>query len=150
MQRKRDRSLRATNPDNYNENGTIKSGKKQWVFSAQYRALKAVLAELKRVLAATRKRSHGKPANEILKLGTNIKTEKLSYEAFQRTFGKSVSRRAPGMFILMLRRKAENAGGQIIEFPTRSTKLSMTCHCGEVKKKPLSKRQHVCTCGADA
>ncbi len=131
VQRKRDRSLRATNPDNYNENGTIKSGKKQWVFSAQYRALKAVLAELKRVLAATRKRSHGKPANEILKLGTNIKTEKLSYEAFQRTFGKSVSRRAPCM--LMLRRKAENAGGQIIEFPTQSTKLSKTCHCGEVK-----------------
>ena len=42
VQRKMDRSLRATNPDNYNENGTIKSGKKQWVFSAQYRALSCV------------------------------------------------------------------------------------------------------------
>jgi putative transposase len=40
VQRKMDRSLRATNPDNYNENGTIKSGKKQRVFSAQYRVLK--------------------------------------------------------------------------------------------------------------
>ncbi len=109
-----------------------------------------MLAELKRVLAATRKRSHGKPATEILKLGTNIKTEKLSYEAFQGTFGKSVSKSAPGMFFLMLRRKAENAGGQIIEFPTQSTKLSETCHCGEVKKKFLSKRQHVCACGVDA
>jgi putative transposase len=145
-----DRSLRATNPDNYNENVTIKSGKKHWVFSAQYRALKAMLTELQRVLAATRKRSHGKLANEILKLGTDIKTEKLSYEAFQRIFGKSVSRRAPGMFMVMLRHKAENAGGRIIEFPTRSTKLSETCHCGEVTKKPLSKRQHVCACGADA
>jgi putative transposase len=91
MKRKMDRSLRATNLDNYNENGTIKFGKKQWVFSAQYRALKAELTELQRVLAATRKRFHGKLANEILKLGTNIKAEKLSYEAFQRTFGKSVS-----------------------------------------------------------
>jgi putative transposase len=65
------------------------SGKKQWVFSAQYRALKVELADLQRVLAATRKRSHGKLANEILKLGTNIKAEKLSYKAFQRPFGKS-------------------------------------------------------------
>jgi putative transposase len=139
-----DRSPRATNPDNYNENGTIKYGKKQWVFSTQYRALKAELAELQRVLATTRKRSHGKLANEILKLGTNIKTKKLSYEAFQRTFGKSVLRRAPGLFMVMLRRKAENAGGQIIEFPTQITKLSEICHCGEVKKKPLLQRQHIC------
>jgi putative transposase len=108
------------------------------------------LAELQLVLAATRKQSHGKLANEILKLGTDIKTEKLSYGAFQRTFGKSVSRRAPGMFMVMLRRKAENAGGRIIEFPARSTKLSETCHCGEVTKKPISKRQNVCAYGADA
>jgi putative transposase len=35
-------------------------------------------------------------------------------------------------------------------YPTQSTKLSETCHCGEVKKNPLSKRQHVCACGVDA
>jgi hypothetical protein len=41
-----DRSLRATNLDNYNANGTIKTGKRQWVFSTQYCALNAELAEL--------------------------------------------------------------------------------------------------------
>jgi putative transposase len=54
------------------------------------------------------------------------------------------------MFISMLRRKAENAGGQVTEFSTRSTKLSQTCHCGEVKKKPLSQRWHACKCGVTA
>ena len=150
IQRKMARSLISTNPDNYNENGTVKPGKKQWVFSTQYLALKAELAELQRVLAETRKRAHGVLANKILELGTNIKTEKLSYKAFQKLFGKSVSRRAPGMFISMLRRKAENAGGKVTEFSTKSTKLSQTCHCGEMKKKPLSQRQHSCKCGVTA
>jgi len=37
------------------------------------------------------------------------------------------------------------------EFPTRSTKLSRTCHCGSVYKKPLSQRWHRCShCGASA
>ena len=153
VQRKMARSLRAANPDNYNEDGTTKTGagkgKKRWIFSAQYRALKAELAELQRVLAETRKRAHGTLANEILKLGTDIKTEKLSYRAFQKLYGKSISRRAPGMFISMLRRKAENAGGKVTEFSTRSTKLSETCHCGEVAKKPLSHRWHDCNCGVN-
>ena len=153
VQRKMARSLRATNPDNYNEDGTTKTGagkgKKRWILSAKYIALKAELAELQRVLAETRKRAHGKLANKILKLGTNIKTEKLSYKAFQKLYGKSISRRAPGMFISMLRRKAENAGGKVTEFSTRSTKLSETCHCGEVAKKLLSQRWHACSCGVN-
>jgi putative transposase len=66
VQHKMDRSIRATNPSNYNEDGTIKTGKKQWVLSTQYRALKTELAELQRVLAETRKRSHGKLVNKIL------------------------------------------------------------------------------------
>ncbi len=154
VKRKMDRSLRATNLDNYNDDGTTKTGagkgKKRWIFSAKYVALKAELAELQRVLAETRKRAHGKLANEILKLGTNIKTEKLLYIAFQKLYGKSISRRAPGMFISMLRRKAENAGGKVTEFSTRSTKLSQTCHCGAVAKKPLSQRWHACSCGASS
>ena len=56
--------------------------------------------------------------------------------------------RAPGMFVSMLRRKAESAGGKVEEFPTRTTALSQTCHgCGTVEKKPLSLRVHQCECG---
>src|SRR5271169_400113 len=61
--RKMDRSLRVTNPSNFNEAGTIKTGKKQWVLSTRYRTLKTELSDLQRVLAETRKRSHGKLVN---------------------------------------------------------------------------------------
>jgi hypothetical protein len=56
--------------------------------------------------------------------------------------------RAPGTFVRHLKRKAESAGASVVEFPTRTTRLSQTCHdCGMVAKKPLSQRWHVCDCG---
>ena len=67
------------------------------------------------------------------------------YRAFQRNFGKSVKDRAPGMFMEIIRRKAENAGGSVLEFSTKTTKLSQYCHkCGKYTKKPLSQRWHTC------
>jgi len=58
--------------------------------------------------------------------------------------------RAPGMFVSMLKRKAVSAGVSVTEFPTRTTKLSQVCLCGQVKKKSLSERWHVCDCGVVA
>jgi len=75
----------------------------------------------------------------------HIKTEKLSYKAFQKMYGKSVQNRAPSMFLEILRRKAENAGGAVTEFQTKTTKLSQYCHkCGKYTKKTLSQRVHTC------
>jgi hypothetical protein len=81
-------------------------------------------------------------------MGKHIKTEKLSYRAFQRQYGRSVGVRAPGVFLSILRRKAESAGGRVIEFPARETKLSQACHgCGTIEKKPLALRVHACEGG---
>jgi hypothetical protein len=100
-------------------------------------------------LAAHRKSLHGKDMNEIMAMGTRIKTEKISYKSWQKNFGKSVQMRAPSMLISNLKRKAENVGGYLIEFPTHSTKLSQMCHiCGNTVKKPLSQRWHIC-CGIE-
>ena len=44
-----DRSRRATNPQNYNPDGTIKKGKKTWKYSNHYKKLKAKHAELCRI-----------------------------------------------------------------------------------------------------
>ncbi|MHA1828613.1 MAG: hypothetical protein ACTSX6_08195 [Candidatus Heimdallarchaeaceae archaeon] len=138
---------RATNPENYNADGTVKKGPKHWNKSQGYQDLRTKLAEADRRLAETRKRSQGQLANEVISLGNVIKTEKLSYKGFQRRWGKAVGSRAPGMFLSMIRRKAESAGGEIVEFPTQSTKLSQTCHCGNTRKKTLSVRWHNCACG---
>ena len=143
LQRKLDRQRRANNPKNYNPDGTIKKGKKTWHESTRYKKTKRKLAELQRKLAAHRKTLHGKLANRILRQGKHIKTEKLSYRAFQKNYGRSVRDRGPGMFMEILRRKAENAGGSVDEFSTRTTKLSQYCHkCKKYTKKPLSQRVH--------
>ncbi|MFQ5616796.1 MAG: zinc ribbon domain-containing protein, partial [Anaerolineales bacterium] len=123
----------------------------RWVVSGRMKRNQEKLAELQRKLAAHRRSLHGALINRILAQGNRIKTEKLSYKAFQQMFGKSVGTRAPGAFMSRLRLKAESAGGTVVEFSTRSTKLSRVCHgCGTLKKKPLSKRWHICDCGVVA
>ncbi|MEW6495350.1 MAG: transposase [Cyanobacteriota bacterium] len=150
LQRKMDRSRRATNPDNFNPNGTVKKGTKQWNNSKTYLKTRSAKANLERKLAAQRKSLHGELVNAILRTGDTIKLEKLSYKAFQKLFGKSVGKRAPGMFVSHLISKAERAGGKVVEMPTVTTKLSQTCHCGRVRKKKLSERVHRCECGVVA
>jgi len=138
--------LRATNPDNYNKNGTVKKGKK-FKKSNRYKTISKNLAETDRILAAHRKSLHGKGINEIIAMGTRIQTEKVSYKGWQKRYGRSINMRAPSMFMNSLKRKAENAGGYLFEFPTQTTKLSQTCHiCEQTVKKRLSKRWHIC-CG---
>ena len=165
IQRKMSRSSRVNNPDNFevdkfkkNSNGRrikklgkCKKGVKNWVGSNKYKAMRAVNAELQRKMAATRKTSHGEFVNKVLSIGNVIKTEKLSYVAFQKNYGKSVGFRAPGLFVEILKRKAASAGGKVIEFNTRTTRLSQSCQCGNQKKKLLKDRWHHCdVCGIKA
>ncbi len=149
LQRKLDRQRRANNPENYNENGTIKKGKKKWKQSNHYKKTCSEIRELDRKTAAQRKSIHGHEQSIILTQGTIIKAEKVPYRAWQKIWGKSVSIRAPSTFMSGLKRKAENAGGSLYLFPTKTTKLSQYCHlCEEYVKKPLSRRWHTC-CGID-
>lgn len=106
------------------------------------------LAEVRRKQAAYRKSLHGQLVHRVLALGDTIQLEKLSYRAFQRQYGKSVTFRGPGLFVAHLRRKAANAGGEVVEFATGPTRLSQTCVCGSIVKKTLAQRWHVCDCGA--
>ena len=144
LQRALDRSRRATNPECFNPDGTWKKGKKQQLFSVRYKKIRSELAEAERILAAERKRSHGELANDILSHGKYVKTEKLSYRSFQKNFGRSVKVKAPGSFMKLLCRKAESAGGKVVELNTRTLKLSQYDHpTGTFEKKPLSQRWHV-------
>jgi hypothetical protein len=151
LQRKLDRQRRANNPQNYDEKGRIKKHSKRrltWKNSNGYLATRRHLAHKERKLAAHRKSLHGRLVHQIIHIGNTIRTEKLSYKAWQKQYGKSVGRNAPGMFIDHLRRTVASTGGTLTEFPTRSTKLSQYCHgCQNYVKKPLSERWHRCACG---
>ena len=151
LQRQIDRQRRANNPQNYNPNGTIRHGPKVWQKSARQRRTESRLIELHRKQAAYRKSLHGQMVHRVLGMGAVIQTEKLSYRALQQRFGRSVGMRAPGAFVVHLKRKAESAGAQVIEFSTHTTRLSQVCHqCGKVVRKPLSQRWHSCNCGVVA
>ena len=131
--------------------GKVKTGAKTWVRSKTYLSLQSQVSRLSKKMQDTRKKAHGKLCNAILRIGTTVKTEKLSYKGFQKMFGKSVGRRAPGTFLEKLRYKAVNAGGEVIEFNTRTTALSQVCQCGAKQKKKLKERWHNCPkCGIKA
>lgn len=160
LQRKQDRQRRANNPAHYNPDGTItlgppaakgggqgQRGKKEWHFSKRYVYTQNQLADLRRQQAAYRKSLHGRKVNQLLRQGNVINLEAISYRSFQRNFGRSVGLRAPGTFVALLRRKAANAGAEVNEFATRTTRLSQSCLCGALQKKELSERWHVCACG---
>jgi hypothetical protein len=150
IQRRLDRQRKANNPQHYNVDGTIKKGKKVWKNSKRYIKTKNELAEMERKLAETRKMLHGWETNRVIERANTVKLEKLSYKAFQKLYGKSVGRKAPSMFVKMLKRKMMAYGGTVQEFSTYSTKLSQTCLCGTIKKKRLKDRWHVCECGIHA
>ena len=137
-----ERSKRATNPQCYNNDGGWKKGAK-FAPSKHCKELRIKSAEINRKLASARKTEHGKLANEIIRHGNIIQTEKISYKSFQKNFGRSVSVRAPGMFINLLKYKAEKAGGELIELNTWLLKMSQYDHTTDsYTKKKLSQRTH--------
>ena len=70
IQRKMDRSRRSTNPNKYNENGTIKKGNRdEWIYSNNYLKAKSKRKELYRKQSEIRKQDHYKMINELLVLG---------------------------------------------------------------------------------
>lgn len=159
LQRKMDRSRRATNPDNFNPDGTIKRGVKlRWVKSKHYLRMEGRVRELERKNADIRKQEHCRMANHILSLGKEIYIEPMEWTALARRaketkkdkngkfarkkrFGKSIANRAPGMFMLLLEQKCKRVGGEYHEVAKWTFKASQFDHVsGEYQKKTLGQR----------
>ena len=129
-----DRSRRATNPKNYNADGTIKKGKKKWTYSRHYKKLKAKHAELCCINATNRQLAINEDVNHLRCLGDTFVTEpknaaRLMKRAKETTvnnkgkinrkkrFGKSVKNRCPGGFQAAVENKFKTSGGTYIEVP---------------------------------
>lgn len=151
LRRRVDRQRRANNPGCFDEKGRWIKGCRADNFSRRMSRSLCQLATVQQQQAAHRKSLHGHLVRELLTIGSDFRMEKLSYFAFQRSFGRSTIARAPGMFVTQLRRKAAEIGATVTEFSPYHTRLSQTCHgCGTVKKKSLSQRVHRCSCGVVA
>lgn len=155
LQHKMQRSQRQANPDNYEpdslgkrgrksiiKKGKPKKGRRQWHKSKRYQKLAASNRELERRKSEYCKSQNRRLVNDILRNGNQIKTEKVSVKAWQKTWGKAISAKSPGFFQSELKRKAENAGGSFVQFSTSKTALSQTHLTGERIKKNLSERVH--------
>src|SRR5260221_20753 len=149
LERQLDRQRRANNPANYDDKGRVKHGKKRWHVSKRQRKVHTRRRDLHRRRAPPRKRSHGQLADRVLALGDTFQLERLSYRAWQRTYGRSVQVCAPGMFVERLSRLAVSAGGTIVAINPWRAKVSQTCHCRHVTAKRLSQRWPICPCGAE-
>lgn len=159
IERAMERSRRATNTDNYNENGTVKKGRRKWTYSERYNKLKAKRKEINRQLAAKRKQSHEILANRILELGDDIKVETMRFQSLQKRakkttrnrkngkinkkkrFGKSIANHAPAKFLTILERKLAYEKKVLHQTDTFDMKASQFNHVtGEYHKKLLSDR----------
>lgn len=144
LQRQMARQLRAANPDNYHSNGTVKKGRRVWVKSNRHIDNENKLKELLRIEAAMRKTAHGRTVNFLLTKSVNWKDDGVSIKWLQSLFGKTISTRAPGMFMSELQRKAERAGGSREVINVRKLKNSQYDHATDTfTKKPLSQRWHI-------
>lgn len=135
------RSLKATNPDNFEASGAIKKGA-VWNCSNRFKKLVNQRNEIFRVETAARKTDHRRIANIIIQMGGTIKCEKNSYQSFQENFGKSVKKHGTGDLIQCLRRKAESAdNADFIELNAYRCRLSQFNHVdGSYIKKSLKQR----------
>lgn len=139
LARKIDRSRRANNPQNFNEDGTIKRGVRLvWNDSKRYKALRREMAELQRRQAAIRKQQHIDRANELLKEGNTFIVENNNISGWtaraketkvndktgkiqkKKRFGKSVANHAPSMFVNILENKVKSLGGQLVKVDTQN------------------------------
>lgn len=109
-----DRSRRAMNPDNYNEDGTIKKGKKTWVLSNRYKKLRTKHTELCRINVTNRHLAIHEDVNELRSLGDVFVTETKNAKKLQKKaktgkrkkrFGRSIKNRCPGYFQSQAKRK---------------------------------------------
>ena len=159
--RKMDRSSRATNPDNYNENGTVKkqgNKKIRWNKSNHYIKYQNKLKELYRKQKDIRKYQHECLANYIISLGNKVYVEKMNFAGLQKRvkitekndkgkykkkkrFGKSIANKAPSMLLTIIDRKLKYFGNKLIEINTFEAKASQFNHFdGTYTKKSLSQR----------
>ena len=159
--RKMDRSRRSVNPNNYNEDGTIKkqgNKKVKWKKSNHYIKYQNDLKELYRKQAAIRKQQHECLANYIISLGNKVYIEKMNFAGLQKRvkntekndkgkfkrkkrFGKSLANKAPSMLLTIINRKLGYYGERLIEIDTFNAKASQFNHFDRTyTKKSLSQR----------
>lgn len=104
---KMDTSRRATNPNNYNEDGTSKekSEIKGWHFSKAYKKYRAELYEIYRKECEEKKLLQEILANEVIASGDVFNCNKMDFKFLQRNLGRKIQSASPAMLKSTIERK---------------------------------------------
>ena len=165
--RRVERSRRAMNPQNYNEDGTIKKGRKTWRYSKNYNRTKYLHANLCRKNAINRRLAINEDVNRLRSIGDVFVTEpknasKLMRRAKKTTvnektgrinrkkrFGKSIRNRCPGYFQARVQKVFEATGGLFVEAPYNYRASQYDHTADDYIKKKLSQRIFKLTDGTE-
>lgn len=148
LQQKLDRSRRASNPKNYNEDGTVKKGRKKWKYTNTYIKTRIKIKSLEYKQATSKKMHHEMLANKILDLGDEVYVEDMDYKELQKKhqkeikgFGRSLENGAPAMLLSIIDRKLGYHGLILNKVSTYHFKASQYDHVkDEFHKKELNER----------
>ncbi len=158
LTRKLERSRRATNPNNYNEDGTISKGKHKWIKSNNYLKNQLKLKDEYRKLSIKRKQEHEILANQIIANGTDIRVEDMNFRNLQKRsnqttkkangkinskkrYGKTIKNRAPSMLLSIIDRKLQYKNSYLKKINTYKVKASQYNPLdGTYKHKKLKER----------
>ena len=166
LHRAMDRSRRAANPQNYNDDGSVKKGRKDWKYSNHYKKLKAKYYELCRINAVNRQLAINEDANHLRSLANTFVTEeknasKLMKRAKETTknekgkfnkkkrFGKTIKNRCPSKFQTTVQKKFEVTGGTYIEVSNNYRASQYDHTADDYIKKKLSDRLYKLRSGAE-
>lgn len=164
INRKMDRSRRATNPQNFKEDSQTKpinrkdNEKRYRNTSKRYIILRNKRRELQRKQAAIRKLQHNIKANELLAFGDTFIVENNPISAWTRKsketkinkkgkfqskkrFGKSVANHAPAQQITILENKVKSLGGKFIKVDIRNAASRYDFTDNTFKEHGLNERQ---------
>lgn len=159
LQRKMDRSRRATNPNKYNDDGIIKKDNKdKWKYSNHYLKLKEKRKKLFDKQSKIRKQDHNILANNLISLGNEFYVETMNFKGLQarakktekndkgkfkkkKRFGKSLANKSPSMFLTILNNKLKWNVTELYKIDTFKVKASQYSHItNEYNKKELNER----------
>lgn len=155
---KLDHRRRLANPENYNENGTVKhdsaSFKKRWRWTVGMRKALFELLDAYRRRQEFVKNSHGYQTNALLRECCDVVIEDMDYKSYakrakpklnqktnqverKRRFGRSITERAPSAWVEALTSKITRQGGIVVALPCQSLALSQSVHYADYKVKHL-------------
>lgn len=98
-------SRRALNPENYNEDGTVKQGPLHWKNSNRYKKYRTEYAEIYRKQRENKKLKQEKIANEIIKMGDCFACNDLSFKYLQGKIAKTIQDASPSSLKATIDRK---------------------------------------------